>query len=174
MSAKLLHVPAADSAYPSTEIQLRSPIGDVRVWIDSAGQIRTSINAEQNADDTAAGAVRDLTALVDRAQIAVRGLVTALGPQVRGAGLTTWLRARCDTSNPHVRTPATVLFNDYVAFIEAEGGQIMSRRAFGDALTSRGLPSAGKNAMGQKYRGGVALKPCAEPASAVAQDGESA
>lgn len=145
-------------AVPSTEILVRSPIGDVRVWLDDAGEIRTSITAEQSAGDDAATAVRDLNTLVERAQIAVRGLVTALGPQVRGAGLTTWLRARCDTSNPHVRTPATLLFNDYVAFIEAEGGQIMSRRAFGDALTSRGLPTAGKNALGQKYRGGVALK----------------
>ncbi|ATC34084.1 hypothetical protein CA606_18080 [Caulobacter vibrioides] len=158
-AAAILMSPAATQrALPETEIVVRSPIGDVRVWIDGDGLVRTSITADQTANDAAAGAVRDLGVLVERAQVAVRGLVTALGPQVRGAGLMTWLRARCDTSNPHARTPATVLFNDYVAFIESEGGQIMSRRAFGDALSSQGLPPAGKNAAGLKYRGGVVLK----------------
>ena len=140
---------------------IRSPVGEVRVWIDVEGQPRTSIHSDHGLDDAAAQAVRDLTLLLDRAHTAVKGLVAALGPQARSVGFTAWLRTHCDLGNPHARTPSADLYRSYSQWAQAEGCPPLSLRAFGDSLAAHGLPSAGKNANGQKYRGGVTLR--AEP-----------
>ena len=77
-----------------------------------------------------------------------------------------WLEDRT-IRDDNERVEATVLFKDYVSWMEAEGhDRPMSQKAFGGALGDLQILLAGKNALGRMTRRGLKLKPGGPPSRA--------
>lgn len=145
---------------PAYEAVIRSPLGEIRVWIEAGedgAPVKTSVRLDF-ADDADALRSHDELARVSAAlDNAVRRLTPA--GQINGAPspVIRWIADRCESS-PGVRTPATDLFRDFVLWCDAHGVRPMSQKAFGVALGDRGYRTAGKSAAGLYYRGGIRLK----------------
>lgn len=167
----------ADTANPSIEAVIRSPLGEIRVWLDVATEtdagadptahaVRTSVRIDY-ADDAAALAVHDQLA---RVAASLDAAVRRLAPQGFVAGeaspVVRWIADRAESA-PGARTLATDLFRDFVLWCDANGVRPTTQTAFSNALTDRGYRRAGKNAAGLIYRGGLRLK--AHPVAVIAR-----
>ncbi len=83
-----------------------------------------------------------------------------------------WMEDRVEL-DPDSRVEATVLFKDYVAWMEGQGhDRPMSQKAFGGALGDLQILLSGKNALGRMTRRGAKLKPGSP--SRAADDGPGA
>ena len=165
-------MPDAALSTPPIEAVIRSPLGEIRVWLEPATDetsldaVRTSVRIDY-ADDASALAVHDQLA---RVAASLDAAVRRLAPQGFVAGeaapVVRWIADRAESA-PGVRTLATDLFRDFVLWCDANGVRPMTQTAFSNALTDRGYRRAGKNAAGLIYRGGLRLK--AHPVAVVAR-----
>ncbi len=161
---------------PQVEAVIRSPLGEVRVWLDAtpetdaspAHAVRTSVRMDY-VDDPA----------VSLAEI---GVVTARLNEVLGglnggrpasettdrATVALWVAERA-VLEATSRTPVSALYADYSLWCDRRGQRPVNVMAFGREMGARGFPVAGKDASGRKYRGGLRLKPieAAPPLSVV-------
>lgn len=168
----------AQSDLPAFEAVLRSPQGEIRVWLDPATKpdaeahaVRTSLRIDYG--DEADRLVHDQAALRLVAQLtrAVRGLSGAGTAEVAAAAAAPsvgpWLVERTE-AEPTTRTLVAHLFQDYLAWCDRRAFTPLSRFDFGRELEQRGSPSAGKIRQGATQghaRGGLRLRPVAvEPA----------
>lgn len=147
-------------ATPSIEAVIRSPLGEIRVWIEpgeDGAPVRTSVRLDF-ADDADALRIHDELA---RVAAALDGAVRRQAPAGQMAGsaspVVRWIADRCESS-PGSRTPATDLFRDFTLWCDANGVRPMTQKAFGSAMSDRGYRLAGKSAAGLSYRGGVRLR----------------
>lgn len=153
------------SASPPIEAILRSPLGEVRVWIerdllteaDDAHAVRTSVRLDY-ADDPAVQQVA-IGRVVNRMADVLRGMnlgrLALDGPSL--SPFSAWIAARA-ILDPAARTLSRDLYADYRLHAVGVNGRVMSAKAFGDALRDRGCGAAGKDIRGLQYRGGIRLR----------------
>lgn len=161
----------AASSLPALEALIRSPLGEVRVWIEPTseadaqgglpavdGELRTSIRLDFVQGPDAARCHDDLSRIADALNAAVRRLAMPGGAALRPTAVARWLSDRVD-AGPSWRTPASDLYRDFTHWCDANGIRPISQRAFGDELAQRGFHRAGKSSAGMIYRGGLRIKP---------------
>jgi hypothetical protein len=154
---------------PTIEAVIRSPIGEVRVWIDAEGAPRTSIVCEYMSGREAFDAGQQMAAVMELASNAVRGLVGRAQPfsaplSAPPLGIARWVDERC-VMDRTARVQSITLYEDYAAWAEGQSGRPLTMRGFADALSESRFPIAGKDRYGRKLRSGLRLKP--------AHDGEA-
>lgn len=142
---------------PTFEATIRSPLGEVRVWIDADGELRTEMRiAFPSGPDTAEQA-RLGAAVAEQAAVISRGIAGRTGSGMASPNaFVGWFTERL-TPDTGGRVSALALYEDYLAWCARRGLAPMSHRHFGDALTQRGVLGAGKDRFGRKLRGGVKL-----------------
>lgn len=154
---------------PFIEAVIYSPLGEVRVWIETppdaadpaafaSNPVRTSLRLDYQGGRDDALAHAGLARVAAHLNEALRGLNGGRPLRaVAEAPIALWLADRAIVT-PGARTLARDLYADYTAWCLAAGGQPMSQRAFGDALRDRQMGVAGKSSDGLQYRGGVTLR----------------
>lgn len=149
-------------ALSGIEAIIRSPLGEVRVWIEpdaDGGQVRTSIRFDYD-DGLAGGVTQDaLTRVATHLEATIRRLGPTPRATLSASPVARWLAERVDAAPAH-RTPASDLYRDFLNWCDANGVQnAPSQKAFGAALSDRGYRPAGLGRGGLAYRGGLRLKP---------------
>lgn len=149
-------------ALSGIEAIIRSPLGEVRVWIEpdgEGGQVRTSIRFDYD-DGLAGGVTQDaLTRVAAHLEATVRRLGPTPRATLSASPVARWLVDRVEAAPAH-RTPASDLYRDFLNWCDANGvNGAPSQRSFGSALSDRGFRPAGLGRGGLVYRGGLRLKP---------------
>lgn len=145
---------------PAVEAIIRSPLGEVRAWVDGDGAIQTDIRLSLTAEAASSG--RTMAETGRAALAAVQSLSQMLGsPLVIARGgpnlFELWVTERCDL-DPAAITPSMTLYADFRDFLDARGGgAAMSIRSFADALRDKQVFGR-KNGDGRKVRQGIRLK----------------
>lgn len=145
---------------PAVEAVIRTPLGDVRCWIDAEGAVRTSLNAQLGGGMDPAVRPQAL-AVADQAARAIRALFgcEAATPANPGA-FSEWFAERVQPDDD-ARTRSVDFYEDYLAWCEKRSLRALSIRQFGDALSDRNGPPV-KDRYGYKVRRGLRLKPRAD------------
>lgn len=167
-------------AAPDIEVTLRSPLGEVRVWLapegaDDAGMIRASLRIEYGDEADTVRTAADMARVVARLGVAVRGLASGeTAPAVSNvvaATLAPWLAERTE-ADPTARTLIRHLHQDYLAWCDRQGLPGLPLREFGNALSERGFTHAGLITQGGfkgRSRGGIRIRMAAAAGAEVAQ-----
>lgn len=144
----------------AVEAIIRSPLGELRVWIvpdDQGGTLRTASRFEFADGPATAAAHDDIGRVAQALADAVRRLGPPNRPALSASPTARWLAERIETG-PAWRTPAADLYRDFLNWCDANGARAVSQRHFGSELTDRGFRRAGQSAQGLVYRGGLRLK----------------
>lgn len=161
------------TSLPTTEALIRSPLGEVRAWVDETGAVRTEVRLLLSKDAGDDGRVMAETGRAALSAVQSLGamLNTAYAPVADGPNLfQRWFAERCVIDRNAI-TPSMTLYADFRDFADAQGsGAVMSLRAFGDALLDHQILSR-KNGDGRKVRVGIRLRPAAEPLAGQARSG---
>lgn len=160
------------SDLPAFEALIRSPLGEVRVWIDDDGEQRTELRVAFPSGAETAEQARLAAAVAEQVANVCRGIAGRTGSGTASPNaFVGWFTERLvpDTGG---RVSALVLYEDYLAWCQRRGITPMSLRLVADALSARGVLAVGKDRFGRKLRGGVKLAP--DPsAPVVVRDGPS-
>lgn len=156
--------------HPPTEALIRSPLGEIRVWIDadagpeSTHAVRSSIRVDYDDEGEAARRAHDMARVVGRLAQVVRGLANAeSAPASAVAGAATfapWLAERTEP-DPTARTLIRHLHQDYVVWCDRSALPALPLREFGQLLSERGFTPAGLISQGGykgQSRGGIRVR----------------
>ena len=159
----------SDPTLPPIEALIRSPLGEVRVWIDPtetdpAHAVRTAIRLDY--DDPADRMQHDQTALrlvseLNRVIRALSGIGAAENAAATAPSIGPWLVERVET-DPTTRTLGRYLYLDYVTWCDRRGFTPVAAHDFGRELDQRGFRTAGTIRQGGtqgRARGGLRLRP---------------
>lgn len=154
------------------EAVVRTPIGDLRVWIDfddpapPAGLVRTSVRLDYaGGDEDQARHAGQIGRVIAQLGQVARGLTGQVMPGAGGAALAAtvgpWLAERTEPE-PAARALTRDLWRDYLAWCDGQGLPPVGQADFGAQLTDRGFAPAGTFRQGGaqgRARGGLRLRP---------------
>ena len=144
---------------PAFEALIRSPLGEIRVWIDDQGEQRTEMRVAFPSGADSAEQARLAAAVAEQAANVCRGVAGRTGAgTVSPNAFTGWFTERL-TPDVGARVQVMTLYEDYLAWCALRGVARMSLRQFADGLSARGVLGVGKDSFGRKLRGGVRLAP---------------
>lgn len=155
--------------HPELEAVIRSPLGEVRVWLvpDDGGRpggLRTALRIDYADEAEAVHIGADMARVVARLAHVVRGLAgTEVAPAAAVAGATTfapWLAARTEI-DPTARTLIRHLHQDYIVWCDDQGLPAVTLRDLGHMLSDRGFTPAGLISQGGfkgQSRGGLRIR----------------
>lgn len=155
---------------PPIEALIRSPLGEIRVWLDhptddpATHGVRSSIRIDYADEGEAARCGHDMARIIGRMAHVVRGLAGAeSAPATAIAGAATfapWLAERTE-ADPTARTLIRHLHQDYVVWCDRAALPALPLREFGHLLSERGFTPAGLISQGGykgQSRGGVRIR----------------
>lgn len=152
---------------PQIEAVIRSPLGEVRVWLDEDGDQQTDVRLAFQPGRDAAEDSEAMRRVARCALSVVAGLNGAMGPagahlEVAPGPFPLWFNERCVSTPPaeKVETPAGALYADLCYWWRAKGfdpNMLPSMRSLGDFLRGQGIVTR-KGSDGRKVRRNLRLR----------------
>lgn len=155
---------------PTIQAVIRSPLGEVRVWVEPGSEphaptgIRTSARIDYSDDADVVVLHDELVRVAAQLNSVIRRLAPQGGSRPTASLLGRWIADRAVVT-AGARVPAGQLFDDYATWCAEQGLKAISQKAFGIALTDLGFLTAGLNGRGLKMRSGLTLRTMADVVS---------